>query len=130
MTCDATCRRSRKRRSPPRFVFDARIVDCVGARLQSLRGLDAGFLYLEAAGTPMHVGSLMLIELTKRRGYDFHGALLAHLAERLPRAPALRRRDWARTATLASVGQFAKLRRGLADAIADAMRELRDRLPA
>jgi WS/DGAT/MGAT family acyltransferase len=63
----------------------------VGARLQSLSGLDAGFLYLEAAGTPMHVGSLMLIELPKKRRYDFHGALLAHLAERLPRAPALRR---------------------------------------
>jgi WS/DGAT/MGAT family acyltransferase len=63
----------------------------VGARLHSLSGLDAGFLYLEAAGTPMHVGSLMLIELPKKRGYDFHGALLAHLGERLPHAPALRR---------------------------------------
>lgn len=60
-------------------------------RLIPLSGLDAGFLYLEAAGTPMHVGSLMLIEPPKKRGYDFHEALLAHLAERLPRAPALRR---------------------------------------
>ena len=63
----------------------------MAARLQSLSGLDAGFLYLEAAGTPMHVGSLMLIELPNNRRYDFHSALLAHLAERLPRAPALRR---------------------------------------
>ena len=28
-------------------------------RLRPLSGLDAGFLYLEEAGTPMHVGSLM-----------------------------------------------------------------------
>ncbi|MFT3805794.1 wax ester/triacylglycerol synthase family O-acyltransferase [Arenimonas sp.] len=60
-------------------------------RLIPLSGLDAGFLYLEAAGTPMHVGSLMLIEPPKRRNYDFHDALLAHVAQRLPRAPALRR---------------------------------------
>jgi len=60
-------------------------------RLTPLSGLDAGFLYLEAAGPPMHVGSLMVIELPKRRGYDFRDALLSHLAERLPRAPALRR---------------------------------------
>ena len=60
-------------------------------RLRPLSGLDAGFLYLESAGTPMHVGSVMLIELPKKKGYDFHSALLAHIAERLPRAPALRR---------------------------------------
>ena len=60
-------------------------------RLRPLSGLDAGFLYLEAAGTPMHVGSLMLIEPPRRRGHDFHRDLMHHLAERLPRAPALRR---------------------------------------
>jgi WS/DGAT/MGAT family acyltransferase len=60
-------------------------------RLRPLSGLDAGFLYLEAAGTPMHVGSLMLIESPRTRSADFHRDLVAHLAERLPRAPALRR---------------------------------------
>lgn len=60
-------------------------------RPRPLSGLDAGFLYLEAAGTPMHVGSIMLLERPKRRGYDLHDALVAHLAERLPHAPALRR---------------------------------------
>lgn len=60
-------------------------------RLRPMTGLDAGFLYLEDAGTPMHVGSLMLLELPKRRGYDFHQALIDLLAERLPKAPALRR---------------------------------------
>lgn len=60
-------------------------------RLRAMSGLDAGFLYLEDAGTPMHVGSLMLLEAPKRRGYDFHSALVDLIAERLPKAPALRR---------------------------------------
>ena len=60
-------------------------------RLRSLSGLDAGFLYLEAAGTPMHVGSLMLLTPPKKRGYDFHSAVQALIAERLPKARALKR---------------------------------------
>jgi diacylglycerol O-acyltransferase len=60
-------------------------------RLRPLSGLDAGFLYLEAAGTPMHVGSVMLIEPLRRRPGEFHADLIAHLADRLPRAAALRR---------------------------------------
>jgi diacylglycerol O-acyltransferase len=60
-------------------------------RLRPLSGLDAGFLYLEAAGTPMHVGSVMLIERPKRRGVDFHRDLIDHLGARLPAAPVLRR---------------------------------------
>lgn len=63
----------------------------MASRLRPLSGLDAGFLYLEDAGTPMHVGSLMLLEAPKRRGYDFHRALIDLLSERLPKAPALRR---------------------------------------
>ena len=60
-------------------------------RLRPLSGLDAGFLYLESPLTPMHVGSLMLLEAPRKRGYDFHRALLGHVAARLPRAPALKR---------------------------------------
>ena len=63
-------------------------------RLKSLSGLDAGFLYLENAGTPMHVGSVMLIEVPKTRSkkkYDFQSELMQHLHDRLPRAAALRR---------------------------------------
>jgi len=56
-----------------------------------LSGLDAGFLYLEASGTPMHVGSLMLLAPPKRRAYDFHHALQALIAESLPKARALKR---------------------------------------
>lgn len=61
------------------------------AGLKPLSGLDAGFLYLEGLGTPMHVGSVMLLSTPKRRGYDFHQALLDLLAERLPKAKVLRR---------------------------------------
>lgn len=63
-------------------------------RLRSLSGLDAGFLYLESAGTPMHVGSVMLIEVPKsasKKKYDFQSELIQHLQNRLPHAPALRR---------------------------------------
>lgn len=63
-------------------------------RLRSLSGLDAGFLYLENAGTPMHVGSVMLIEVPKTRTkkkYDFQSKLIQHLQDRLPHAAALRR---------------------------------------
>jgi diacylglycerol O-acyltransferase / wax synthase len=63
----------------------------VPKRLRPLSGLDAGFLYLEAAGTPMHVGSAMLLRAPKRRQYDFHRALTEHIHDRLPRAAALRR---------------------------------------
>ena len=59
-------------------------------RLVPLSGLDATFLYLESAGTPMHVGSLLRLERPRGRR-DFRRSLLAHLAERLPRAAALRR---------------------------------------
>ncbi|MDR3388448.1 MAG: wax ester/triacylglycerol synthase family O-acyltransferase [Rudaea sp.] len=61
-------------------------------RLRPLSGLDAAFLYLEAAGTPMHVGSVMLLQPPpRRRHYDFHRTLIAHMRERLPQAPVLRR---------------------------------------
>lgn len=65
--------------------------DLPRVRLRTLSGLDAGFLYLEAGGTPMHVGSLMLLEKPRKRGYDFHAAVQALIAERLPKARALRR---------------------------------------
>ena len=60
-------------------------------RLRPLSGLDAAFLYLEAAGTPMHVGSVMLLQAPNKNNYDFRRALIAHVRERLPRAAALRR---------------------------------------
>ena len=58
--------------------------------LTPLSGLVAAFLYLESAGTPMHVGSLMRLDWPDGSG-DFHARLMDHIASRLPRAPALRR---------------------------------------
>ena len=78
----------------------------VPKRLRPLSGLDAAFLYLEAVGTPMHVGSVMLLQAPdrspgsngrsrsnapRRQRHDFHRDLVAHVRERLPRAGALRR---------------------------------------
>lgn len=60
-------------------------------RPRALSGLDAGFLYLEAAGTPMHVGSVMLLRPPKRRNYDFYSAVVALMRERMPEAAPLRR---------------------------------------
>ena len=40
----------------------------------------------------MHVGSLMLLTPPKKRGYDFHSAVMNLVAERLPKARALKRK--------------------------------------
>jgi len=61
------------------------------SKLTTLSGLDAVFLYLEAAGTPMHVGSLMRLSPPRRRGFDLHRVLTAHVAARLSKAAPLRR---------------------------------------
>jgi WS/DGAT/MGAT family acyltransferase len=63
----------------------------MGKALQPLSGLDAAFLYLESSGTPMHVGSLMLLDVPARQQAGFFDKLSAHLRERLPRAPVLRK---------------------------------------
>jgi diacylglycerol O-acyltransferase / wax synthase len=60
--------------------------------MQMLSGLDASFLYLETPQMPMHVGSLQLLELPAGYRGDFLADLRAHLASRLPLAPALRRK--------------------------------------
>lgn len=60
-------------------------------RLRKLSGLDAAFLYLEALGTPMHVGGVMLLRPPRRKGYDFHALLLEQVRARLPGIAAMRR---------------------------------------
>lgn len=56
---------------------------------RALTGLDALFLYLESAGTPMHVASVMLLERPKgRRG--FAESIRDHLIARLGPLPMLR----------------------------------------
>lgn len=58
---------------------------------RSLSGLDAAFLYLEGLGTPMHVGSLMLLDPPRGFKGDFHQRLREHVADRLAAAVPLRR---------------------------------------
>ena len=60
--------------------------------MKRLSGLDASFLYLETPEMPMHVGALHLFELPAGSRGSFVNALRKHMAERLPLAPALRRR--------------------------------------
>jgi len=60
--------------------------------MQQLSGLDASFLYLETAEMPMHVGALHQFELPADYDGDFVADLRAHIATRLPLAPALRRK--------------------------------------
>lgn len=61
------------------------------ASAQPLSGLDAAFVYLEAAGTPMHVGGLLLLDRPKAGRAGFTAHLRTHLLQRLPKARALRR---------------------------------------
>ncbi|NRF69834.1 wax ester/triacylglycerol synthase family O-acyltransferase [Aquincola sp. S2] len=62
--------------------------------MKRLSGLDATFLYLETPEMPMHVGALNVFELPAGFKGRFVTALRRHMAERLPLAPALRRRLW------------------------------------
>ena len=61
-------------------------------RMKRLSGLDASFLFLETPEMPMHVGALHIFELPAGTRGRFVNALRKHMAERLPLAPALRRR--------------------------------------
>ncbi|MDZ4366291.1 MAG: wax ester/triacylglycerol synthase family O-acyltransferase, partial [Afipia sp.] len=61
---------------------------------KKLSSMDASFLYLETPEMPMHVGALHLLELPAGYRGRFVNALRKHMADRLPIAPALRRRLW------------------------------------
>ena len=50
--------------------------------MQHLSSLDASFLHLETPETPMHVGSLVLLELPKDHGGAFYDAVKAMLMNR------------------------------------------------
>jgi WS/DGAT/MGAT family acyltransferase len=60
--------------------------------LEHLSSLDASFLHLETPETPMHVGSLMLLELPEKYGGDFYDELKAMLGRRLHLSRALTRK--------------------------------------
>jgi diacylglycerol O-acyltransferase / wax synthase len=60
--------------------------------MRQLSGLDASFLFLETAEMPMHVGALHIFELPAGYDGDFLADMRAHMATRIPIAPALRRK--------------------------------------
>lgn len=62
------------------------------AKRQHLSGLDATFLYLETAQTPMHVGSLHLYELPAGYRGNFHQDVTRHLAKRIHLSPIFTRK--------------------------------------
>jgi diacylglycerol O-acyltransferase / wax synthase len=62
------------------------------AKRQHLSGLDATFLYLETAQTPMHVGSLHLYELPANYRGDFHQDVTRHMAKRIHLSPIFTRK--------------------------------------
>ncbi|MBT9458148.1 MAG: wax ester/triacylglycerol synthase family O-acyltransferase [Burkholderiaceae bacterium] len=60
--------------------------------MKQLAGLDASFLFLETPEMPMHVGALHIFELPAGYRGNYVRDLRAHMASRLPLAPALRRK--------------------------------------
>jgi WS/DGAT/MGAT family acyltransferase len=59
--------------------------------LKQLSGLDSAFLYLETADTPMHVGSVHLLERPRRQRGTYVARVRAHLKARLALAAPLTR---------------------------------------
>ena len=60
--------------------------------MDHLSSLDAAFLHFETAETPMHVGSLVLLDLPKGYDGDFYEEAKAYLASRLHLLSAFRRK--------------------------------------
>ena len=60
--------------------------------MDHLSSLDASFLHLETPETPMHVGSLHVLELPQGYRGDFYEAVKAQLARRLHVARVLHRK--------------------------------------
>src|SRR5215813_2746538 len=60
--------------------------------MDQLSGMDASFLHLETPETPMHVGSLMLLELPEGYQGDFYEAFKALIGKRMHLAPVLTRK--------------------------------------
>ena len=60
--------------------------------MKQLSGLDAGFLYMETPEMPMHVGAMHVFEMPASYKGSFLADMRRHMAQRLPLAPALRRK--------------------------------------
>lgn len=60
--------------------------------MDHLSTIDAAFLHFETPETPMHVGSLEVLELPKGYKGDFYEDSKAHLSARLHLVPAFHRK--------------------------------------
>ncbi len=60
--------------------------------MDHLSSMDASFLHLETAETPMHVGSLMLFDLPEAYQGDYYEDVKAQIAKRLHLARLFRRK--------------------------------------
>jgi len=60
--------------------------------MDQLSGIDASFLHLETPETPMHVGSLLLLDLPRGYQGDFYEDVKAMLGKRLHLSPILTRK--------------------------------------
>jgi diacylglycerol O-acyltransferase len=60
--------------------------------MRMLSALDASFIYLESDHSPMHIGSLHLIDARDAPGHFDYGRFVAHVARRLRRSRVFRER--------------------------------------
>ena len=60
--------------------------------MHHLSGLDATFLHLETAETPMHVGGLSILELPPEYTGNFMDDVRAHIQSRMHLAPIFQRK--------------------------------------
>ena len=60
--------------------------------MDHLTGMDAAFLHLETPEMPMHVGSLMVLDLPERYTGDFYEDVKAHVEKRLHLARVFQRK--------------------------------------
>jgi diacylglycerol O-acyltransferase / wax synthase len=60
--------------------------------MDHLSGMDAAFLHLETPEMPMHVGSLMVLDLPQGQSEDFFERVKEHVGRRLHLARVLQRK--------------------------------------
>ena len=60
--------------------------------MEHLTGMDAAFLHLETPEMPMHVGSLVLLDLPQGYEGDFYENVAAHFRRRLHLAKVFQRK--------------------------------------
>lgn len=59
--------------------------------MKKLTGLDASFVYMETVRTPMHIGSVYLLDASKRPSFSYE-SFREHIRSRIPLVPMFRKR--------------------------------------